>query len=143
MFGGIDEDDDAVVMMQEVDGQFLPQLPDPRKVLDDVLREVTDGAKDTVNESIERGKQVVADRGASAVEQILRSTEFQQVLVKIQDATEERVTEVVAKNALNLMLLAVAGGTLGGIVFKGRVGVVTAAGLAVYAGSKLMQGAKV
>lgn len=87
---------------------------------------------------VEDVKDSVIGGGANVVDQILQSSQFKVVLDKVQDAAEKGVAEKVKENAPALMGLAIAGGAIGGAVFRGPIGVVAAGAIAVGAGYKLL-----
>lgn len=62
------------------------------------------------------------------------------LLDSVQDSARQGVVKEVKKNAPNLMLLAVAGGAIGGVLSNklGKTGTAIAVGLAVWSGWQLM-----
>ena len=60
------------------------------------------------------------------------------MLQKIEDHAKAGVTEAASANAVNLMLFALAGGAIGGTVFKGPIGTLAAAALALWAGNRIL-----
>ena len=98
-----------------------------------------------INPVVDETKKVVADRGANVVEDFIRSTAGGKLLDAVEAKAAEGVTKVVKKQAPNLILLAVAGGAVGGVISNklGKTGVVIALGAAVYAVSQLLKAAEV
>lgn len=79
-------------------------------------------------------------RGSEAVEDILRSGPGKELLNKVEQKAADGVVKVVKDQAPNLMLLAVAGGAIGGAVSEklGKAGTLGAIGLALWAGYQLL-----
>lgn len=102
--------------------------------LDDVTKLIQDVTKGATDEAT----KVVQGKTSEAVESLLRSSEFGVVLQKVEDAAREAVVEEASKNALNLFILAVSGGAIGGMIFKGKVGAVAAGLLTVFAASRMI-----
>jgi len=84
-----------------------------------------------VNETRKAAEDTVASRGGTLVEEMLRSSQFNRVIVKVEEAAKRAVTEEVTRNALALGGLSLACGVVGGVFFKGRTGLAVAGGLAV------------
>jgi len=78
------------------------------------------------------------DQSAVLVDMMVRSSEFGKVLQSVEDRARFAVIDETKKNALTLMTFAVAGGAIGGMVFKGYYGTVIAAGLAAWAAWRLV-----
>lgn len=86
------------------------------------------------------GSQSVEDRTSQAVEDVLRSGPGKELLTAVENKAAVGVTKVVKAQAPNLMLLAVAGGAIGGTVaFKlGKAGTIAALLVAGWAGYQLL-----
>ena len=69
---------------------------------------------------------------------MMQSPAFQQVLRQVEQTARDAVIEETKRNAVTLFLFAVAGGAVGGMLFRGVAGAVTAAGIVVLAGSRLL-----
>lgn len=91
---------------------------------------------------VQSGAGVVQTQGSAVAQQLLRSTEFNQVLDAVQLKAQAAVVEETKKNAIALFALAIGGGAIGGMIFKGWVGAALASGLMVWAGSTIVQGAQ-
>lgn len=110
-------------------------------ILDDLANQVRNAVNDTGREVVDRSRQVVTDRGAGLVTDLINSTEFSRVLSAVEDSAKKAVVAETKKNALALLGLAVAGGGIGGMVFKGKSGAAMATGLAVFSLWMIWQGA--
>ena len=115
--------EDVLDMQEDDEGNYQVE-----GVLDDVVSFVTN----TGREVVDTGKDVVADRGAGAVEDMLRSSAFGKVLDAVELKAQEAVVKEVSKNALALFALAVSGGAIGGAIFKGKYGMGAAGGLVIW-----------
>lgn len=71
------------------------------------------------------------------MDQIIKSNEFQRILAEVELSARNAVRKEASENALDLFLLAVAGGALGGMVLKGTTGAVLGGLLAWYSMSKI------
>lgn len=93
--------------------------------LDDFLRDVSDSAEGNTSK---------------AVEDMLRSGPGKELLNKVEQKAADGVVKVVKDQAPNLMMLAVAGGAIGGAVSEklGKAGTLAAIGLALWAGYQLL-----
>jgi hypothetical protein len=120
-------DDDVIDLFPDENGDFGVDGG-----LDDLVNAGRSLLEDTTREAVDKGKEVVSDRGASAVEQILRSSEFNKVLLKVEDAARQGVVKEAGKNAIALFALAVAGGAIGGTLLKGKIGLGGAAGITLW-----------
>lgn len=125
-------DDDVLDMVEGDDGDFSVNGP-----IDDLLKSVVSTGRDAVD----AGKGVVADRGSAAVEEMLRSSAFGKVLDAVEAKAQEAVVKEVSKNALALFGLAVAGGAIGGTIFKGKAGMGIASGITLWSMWMLTKGA--
>ncbi len=118
--------DDAIDMLEMDDGSFGATL------LDNLVNSVRSGVTETGREVAERGREVVADRGSAAVEEMMRSTAFAKVLDAVEAKAQAAVVKEVSKNAMALFGLAIAGGAVGGMVFKGKAGAGAAVGITIW-----------
>lgn len=103
-------------------------------IVDDLIR--------TGSGLVQSGSSVVQTQGSAVAQQLLHSTEFDQVLNAVQLKAQAAVVEETKKNAVALFALAIGGGAIGGMIFKGWAGAAMAAGLMVWAGSTIVQGAQ-
>lgn len=62
----------------------------------------------------------------------------QQVLYRIEERARAGITQAASNNAVNLMVFALAGGVVGGAIFKGPLGTLAAGGLALWAGIRIL-----
>lgn len=106
--------------------------------LDDAVKWVQDVTQGVIKDVSDEAGKVVTGKASDLAEQILRSSEFGAVLTKVEDAARQAVIEEASKNALNLFILAVSGGAIGGMVFKGKGGAIAAGLLTVFAASRMM-----
>jgi len=72
-----------------------------------------------------------------AAQQILSSTDFQVLLDEVEIRARAAVVEETKKNAFTLFMLALAGGAVGGAVFRGGLGLIAAGGLSFWAANRL------
>lgn len=79
-----------------------------------------------------------SDQSAALVDAMIRSSEFNKVLQSVEDRARYAVVDETKKNAVTLMTFAVAGGAIGGMVFKGYFGTLIATGLAAWAGWRML-----
>lgn len=75
---------------------------------------------------------------ASSFNAFLTTPTGQAMLRQIEEKAKAGVTDAAASNALNLMLFALAGGAIGGTLFKGPAGTLAAALLAFWAGNRIL-----
>ncbi len=87
-----------------------------------VLEPIIDDGEEAVQDTVQRGKDVVTGGTATAVEQILRSSEFAVVLDKVEEKARLGVAKEAGRNALALGGVAVAAAAIGGKVLKGDKG---------------------
>lgn len=97
-----------------------------------ILEDILKAGEEATEEVIESGRNVVSDRGAQLVEDMIRSTAFNRVLVKVEDSARKAVVEETQKNALALLALAIAGGAIGGVVGTSTPGKIVAGGLLIW-----------
>ena len=79
---------------------------------------------------------------ASSFNAFLTTPTGQAMLAQIEQKAKAGVTDAAASNALNLMLFALAGGAIGGTLFKGPMGTLAAAVLAFWAGNRILANIK-
>lgn len=115
-----------------------------------VLVETPDGVSGFLEDLLSAGKQAsagvvesvktsVGTSTSDFVQNLIKSSEFSLVLKEVEAAAQKAVVEEASRNALNLFILAIAGGAIGGMVFKGKTGGIAAGVLAVYAASQIFQ----
>lgn len=80
------------------------------------------------------------EQGNELLNQALRSSQFNKVLDAVEQRAEQAVIDQTKKNAALLITLAVAGGAVGGTIFKGPYGTALAVTLATGAGIMLLGG---
>jgi hypothetical protein len=104
--------------------------------VDDLFNAVTNVGREVVQDT----KNSVTDRASSAIPDLLKSTQGKQLLQAVEAAAQDGVVKEVKKNAPNLMLLAVAGGAVGGALSAklGKTGTVLALVAAGWASWQLM-----
>jgi hypothetical protein len=92
--------------------------------VDDVFNAVKDVSSGVAKDT----QQSVTDRAGAAIPDLLKSTQGRALLKAVEDAAQAGVVKEVKKNAPNLVLLAVAGGAVGGAVSAklGKTGTVLA-----------------
>lgn len=98
-------------------------------VLDDLLQQGT-----TVVKEVQKTTEGVSN---PFMEQLIKSKEFQRILAEVETSARNAVRKEASENALDLFLLAVAGGALGGMVLRGTTGAVLGGLLAWYSMSKI------
>lgn len=108
-----------------VNGLGGPALGGLGSPLDDFLNDVSNSAEGNTSK---------------AVEDMLRSGPGKELLNKVEQKAADGVVKVVKDQAPNLMLLAVAGGAIGGVLSEklGKAGTIGAIGLAMWAGYQLL-----
>lgn len=119
---------DVIDMLEKDDGSF-----DVGATVDDLFRSVTNVITDTGRDAVDKGKEVVADRGAQQVQDFINSTGGKVLLDAVEAKAQQAVVKEVSRNAIALFALAVAGGAIGGIVFKGKAGAGAAVGITGWA----------
>lgn len=77
--------------------------------------------------------------GEAMANALLSTPAGQTMLLQIEEKAKAGVAEAASQNALNLMLFAVAGGAIGGTLFKGAWGTVAAVALAAWAGQRILE----
>ena len=100
-------------------------------VLEDVFDQGVSVVKE-VQKSFEGESKQLLDR-------LLQSKEFQSILGEVDKTARDAVKEESSENALNLFFLAVAGGAIGGMLFRGATGAALAGLLAFYSFSKVSE----
>ena len=110
-----------------------------RKPTGPVFVEQADGTVSGVlDDLLSQGQQVLQQTQVSElVDSLVRSSQFGKVLDEVESSARKAVVEETSKNAMNLFLLAMAGGAIGGALFRGTTGIVAAGLLAAFAASKL------
>ncbi len=86
--------------------------------------------QDIVNATVKAGSGSVQDKTEEFVTDLINSTPFKKVLTKVHDQAETAVTDEVKENAIFLIAMSVAGGAIGGTIFKGPIGIIVAGGIA-------------
>lgn len=104
--------------------------------VDDVFNAVKDVGQGVARDT----QQSVKDRAATAIPDLLKSTQGKALLDAVEQAAQAGVVKEVKKNAPNLMLFAVAGGAVGGALSSklGKTGTVLALATAGWAAWQLM-----
>jgi len=107
-----------------------------QSILDDVFKVIVDGGKKVADDT----KRSVEDRASSGIEDFLNSTPGRALLDKVKAKAAEGVTDVVKDQAPNLILLAVAGGAVGGALSEklGKIGTLGALLLAGWAALQIV-----
>jgi hypothetical protein len=82
-------------------------------------------------------QQQVQSSGGELISSFKDSPQFQEVLVEVEARAKVAVVEETKKNAMTLFLLAMAGGAIGGTVFRGGFGLLAAGGISLWAASRL------
>lgn len=94
--------------------------------------------EDLFNSLVSTGQKAVAGKGAEAVDKILSSSEFARVLDAVKKEAGDAVADKTKQNAFTLVSLAVAGGTVGGVIFgRSALGIGVAAAITAWAGNRL------
>jgi len=83
--------------------------------------------------TVQAGQGVVSDTGGQALNELLKSTQFKQVLDQVEAKARKGAEDVIKKEFFRLGLFAAASGAIGGTILRGTVGNAVALGLAVYA----------
>lgn len=86
--------------------------------------------------------QVGGNVAASSWEAFLTTPTGQQMLSKVQQSAQEGVQKAASENAINLMIFALAGGTVGGALFRGPLGAAAAVALTLWAGKRIIDTTK-
>lgn len=103
--------------------------------VEDVFDAIVDVGKETGKKVVDDTKSNLTDGGSKAVEDFLNNTPAGKLLLdKVKQKAADGVTGVVKEQAPNLIVLAVAGGAVGGALSAklGKVGTIGAIGLALY-----------
>ena len=87
------------------------------------------------------GLDTATDKAKTGVVDFIKSTEGKKLLDAVETSAREGVVKEVKKNAPNLLMFAVAGGAIGGVLSAklGKTGTALAIGLAVWSGYQLMK----
>lgn len=83
---------------------------------------------------------VVNTAGEDLANTMIRSTAFARALDQVEQRARQAVVAETKTNAYTLLTLSVAGGAIGGFLFRGTAGVLAAVGLGWWAVNKLSQG---
>lgn len=94
------------------------------------------------SEPVQTVRDGVQAQSSSAAQQLLQSSEFGVVLDKVQERAREAVVVETKKNAVTLLTLAVAGGAVGGALFRGPLGFVAGCGLAYWSVRRIAGGSE-
>jgi hypothetical protein len=78
--------------------------------------------------------------GSGLAEQAIRSSEFGALIDVVEEKARMAVVEETKKNAMLLIALAVAGGAVGGAIFKGPTGILVASAITAIAAVPLLNG---
>jgi hypothetical protein len=105
-------------------------------MMEDLISIVTPIAAGTVQE----GQELITEKSGELASQLLSSSQFKKVLKEIEARAYKGAEDAAKKNAIYLMMMAAAGGALGGAVFKGRGGMIASGMIAAFAGYKLTKG---
>ncbi len=110
--------------------------------LDDVFNAVIDVGKDATKGVIDDGKKSAEDRAKQGIEELIRSGAGKALLEAVEAKAADGVTKVVKQQGVNLILLAVAGGAVGGVLSEklGKMGTVLAIATAGWAGMQILKG---
>ena len=95
-------------------------------VFEDVIDAVWEDVQDTAQGVV-----------GGAAQQILSSSDFQMLLDEVEIRARAAVIEETRKNAFTLFMFALAGGAIGGAVFRGGLGLIAAGGLSFWAANRL------
>lgn len=112
-----------------------------------VYIESADGSVSGVLEdALEQGASIVKEVQKSfesesnqLLDKLMQSKELQSILGEVDKTARDAVKAETSENALNLFLLAVAGGAIGGMLFRGATGAALAGLLAFYSFSKVSE----
>lgn len=90
---------------------------------------------------LKAGKEALRAGAGVVVSELTVSEEGKKLLAAVEASARAGVVKEVKKNAPNLMLFAIAGGAIGGVLSQklGKAGTALAIGLAVWSGYQLMQ----
>jgi hypothetical protein len=112
---------------------YMGGLAGPWEDLVSIVSPITEGA-------IQEGQQIVNESSGQLIGDLLKSSQFKQALAEIEARAYKGAEDAAKKNAMFLMMFAVAGGAIGGSVLKGAGGMTAAAGIAGFAAYQLMKG---
>lgn len=114
-----------------------PEILYPDAVLSGPAEDFANWLRETVSQGAQQGREFVESRGGTAVQELIKTTEFQQILNLVEQKAQEGVKKEVSRNAIQLFALGAAAGALGSVVFKGTAGLVGAGLLAAWAANSL------
>lgn len=83
---------------------------------------------------------VVNQAGEDMANTMIRSTAFARALDQVEARARQAVVAETKNNAYTLLTLSVAGGAIGGLLFRGTAGAIAALGLGWWAVNKLSGG---
>ena len=112
---------------------YMGGLAGPWEDLVSIISPITEGA-------IQEGQQIVNESSGQLITDLLKSSQFKKALTQIEARAYKGAEDAAKKNAMYLMMFAVAGGAIGGSVLKGSGGMTVAAGIAGFAAYQLMKG---
>jgi len=98
------------------------------------MANVFEEVRDAVWEDVQDTAQGVV---GGAAQQVLSSTDFKILLDEVEIRAKAAVIEETRKNAFTLFMFAVAGGAIGGTIFRGGLGLIAAGGLSFWAANRL------
>lgn len=94
-----------------------------------------------ISEVIDAVWSDVQNQASSASGELIESfkstPQFEELMVEVQARAKVAVVEETKKNAITLFLLAMAGGAIGGTIFRGGFGLLAAGGISFWAASRL------
>ncbi len=94
-----------------------------------------------ISEVIDAVWSDVQNQASSASGELIESfkstPQFEELMVEVQARAKVAVVEETKKNAITLFLLAMAGGAIGGTIFRGGFGLLAAVGISLWAASRL------
>jgi hypothetical protein len=119
---------------------LLPQFPNTWTPVNGLVDDVFNAAKNVATGVASDTQKSVSDRASSAIPDLLKSTQGAALLKAVEGAAQEGVVKEVKRAAPNLIMLAVAGGAVGGAVSAklGKTGTVLALGVAGWAAWQLI-----
>lgn len=112
----------------------------PAGFVDDVFDAIVKEGSQAGSGIVQDGKSSIEDRSSKAIEDFLNSTPGKQLLDRVKSKAADGVTEVVKEQGPNLIMLAVAGGAVGGVLSEklGKAGTIGALLVAGWAALKIM-----
>lgn len=106
------------------------------EIVDDGVSGVWEDLWATGKKVVESGVNAGSGAAGDSIEKALRSSEFNKVLVAVEDKAREGVKKEVAANLPALAVFTLAGGAVGGLIAQvgGKMGTAAVVGLALYVG---------